>query len=221
MVVCFAVGNIVRIYAAQNWQSSDFVIPTQVGIHLKSGNGEDEVGIMMRYLVGLLLLLLIGVACGSNGVPATVEPVSAKDMTASALTTAISASAEPPFDAAALLAELETAVSLWNSQKIQQYKVTISRQQPTWDTQYMTITVADGRVIDSQHSCYPERSCILRQIDPETVTIDALFDIAKLVIGLNDPDTQITFNPTYGYPTSVIYTDASWVISAFERLDDE
>jgi hypothetical protein len=142
-------------------------------------------------------------------------------MTARALTTAIAASAEPPFDASLLRAELETAVTLWQSHSIERYQVTVRHGQSTWNTQIFTIIVENGTVIDSKHTCFPEKDCILQEVDPDSLTVEALFKTAEAVIALNDPETQLTFNQTYGYPNSLTYEEASWVLDSFALLDDE
>ncbi|MAT99258.1 MAG: hypothetical protein CL608_19135 [Anaerolineaceae bacterium] len=181
---------------------------------------------MKRFLVGLFLLLFFVAACGGSGgvegeEAVDAEPVSEQDMTVSALTTAIAASAQPSFDPAALRNELETAVALWNSQEIERYQITVRHRQPTWNTQNITITVEDGVVVDSTHTCFPEQNCIMKDVDPASVTIAALFDTAENVLTLNDPETDMTFNQTYGYPNSIIYEDASWVTDGFKLLEDE
>lgn len=181
---------------------------------------------MKRFLVGLFLLLFFVAACGGSGgvegeEAVDAEPVSEQDMTVNALTTAIAASAQPPFNPAVLLSELETAVALWNSQEIESYQITVRHRQPTWNTQNITITVEDGMVIDSTHTCFPQQECIMQDVDPETVTIEALFATAENVLTLNDPETDMTFNQTYGYPNSIIYEDASWVTDGFQLLEDE
>jgi hypothetical protein len=177
---------------------------------------------MRTVLVACLVLLLAG-ACRAEA-PASdtaVTPISEQDMTVNALTTAIAASAEPPFDPTALRENLATAVALWNDQEISNYQVTINHRQPTWDTQYITITVADDKVTDTSQTCFPAQNCILREVDPQTMTIEALFETAEFVLGLNDPETEMTFNKTYGYPNAVIYEDASWVVNEFKPLEDE
>ena len=178
----------------------------------------------MRLIIGLLLVLVV--ACGSGEAERSSsavidEPLTEQNMTAAALTTAIAASAEPPYDPALLLTELETAVSLWNSQEIQGYQVTVNYRQPTWNTQKILLTVEDGIIIDSEHSCFPKEDCILQTVDPELLTIEALFQTVETVISLNDPETQINFNPTYGYPNAIIYEDASWVTDGFQLLENE
>ncbi len=180
---------------------------------------------MKRFLVGLFLLLFFVIACGGSGggeseEAVDAEPVSEQDMTANALITAIAASAQPPFDPTALQNDLETAVSLWNSHEIARYQVTVRHRQPTWSTQNITITVEDGVVIDSTHTCFPQQDCIMRDVDPQSVTIEALFETAENVLSLNDPETDMTFNQTYGYPNSIIYEDASWVTDGFQLLDE-
>lgn len=177
----------------------------------------------MRTVIVVCLLLLLMVACGSAtpAVETAVTPLSEQDMTVSALTTAIAASAEPPFDPIALQENLDTAVALWNDQAVSNYQVTINHRQPTWDTQYITITVADGVVVDTNQICYPPQRCVLRQVDPQTLTIAALFETAEFVLSLNDPETEMTFNKTYGYPNAVIYEDASWVVNDFKPLEDQ
>lgn len=177
----------------------------------------------MRTVVVVCLVLLLAAACGAETPvgDTAVPPLSERDMTASALTTAIAASAEPPFDPTALRENLATAVALWNDQAVTNYQVTINHRQPTWDTQYITITVADGVVTDTSQTCFPAQNCILRDVEPQTLTIEALFETADFVLGLNDPETEMTFNKTYGYPNAVIYEDASWVVNEFKPLEDE
>jgi hypothetical protein len=181
---------------------------------------------MKRFLIGLFLLLFGVAACGgSDGTQleneVTDEPLSERDMTTSALTTAIAASAQPSFDPVALQNELETAVALWNSQEVTRYQITVRHRQPTWNTQNITITVEDGVVIDSTHTCFPEKNCIMKDVDPASVTIEALFETAENVLTLNDPETDMTFNRTYGYPNSIIYEDASWVTDGFQLLEEK
>ncbi len=177
----------------------------------------------MRTVVVVCLVLLLAAACGAETPvgDTAVPPLSERDMTVSALTTAIAASAQPPFDPTALRENLATAVALWNDQAVTNYQVTINHRQPTWDTQYITITVADGVVTDTSQTCFPAQNCILREVDPQTLTIEALFETADFVLGLNDPETEMTFNKTYGYPNAVIYEDASWVVNEFKPLEDE
>lgn len=177
----------------------------------------------MRTVVVVCLVLLLAAACGAETPvgDTAVTPLSERDMTVSALTTAIAASAQPPFDPTALRENLATAVALWNDQAIANYQVTINHRQPTWDTQYITITVADGVVTDTSQTCFPAQNCILRDVEPQTLTIEALFETAEFVLGLNDPETEMTFNKTYGYPNAVIYEDASWVVNEFKPLEDE
>jgi len=181
---------------------------------------------MRRLLVSLFLLLFVAAACGGSdgaqtGNEANGETLSGQDMTASALTTAIAASAQPAFDPTALQTELETAVSLWNSQEIKRYQITVRHRLPTWNTQNLTITVEGGVVIDSMHTCFPEQNCIMQNVDPESVTIEALFEAAANILNLNDPETEMTFNQKYGYPNAIIYEDASWVTDSFKLLEDE
>jgi hypothetical protein len=180
---------------------------------------------MKRFLGGLFLLLFFVAACGSGGAESEeaveAEPVSEQDMTVSALTTAIAASAQPAFDPSALRNDLETAFALWNSQGSKHYQITVSHRQPTWSTQYITIIVEDGVVTDSTHTCFPEQNCIMKDVDPASVTIDALFETAENVLTLNDPATDMTFNQTYGYPNAIVYEDASWVTDGFKLLEDE
>lgn len=177
----------------------------------------------MRTVFVVCLVLLLAAACGAE-TPAdetAVPTFSEQDMTVSALTTAIAASAEPPFDPTALRENLATAVALWNDQAIANYQVTINHRQPTWDTQYITITVENDVVVDTSQTCYPEQNCILRDVEPQTLTIAALFDTAEFVLSLNDPEIEMTFNQTYGYPNAVIYEDASWVVNEFKPLAEE
>lgn len=172
----------------------------------------------MRTVLVVCLLLLLAVACGAE---TAVTPVSERDMTVNALTTAIAASAEPPFDPTVLQGNLATAVDLWNDQAITRYRVTVNHRQPTWDTQFVTITVEDGVVVDTSQTCYPQQNCVMRDVDPQTVTIESLLETAEFVLSLNDPETEMTFNKTYGYPNAIIYEDASWVVDGFTPLEDE
>lgn len=175
----------------------------------------------MRKLT-LIILVLFLIGCGGADAAPENEgetAVSGLDPTAAALATAIVASAEPPVSFEGLAQQLDDAEALWQSHNIRSYHVEVRHRQPGWNTQIIDLVVTDGVVTDVTQSCFPERDCILREVDPQMMTIEAIYGVARNVLTLQDPATQMTFNPTYGYPNLVGYEDASWVYGEFELLD--
>lgn len=122
-------------------------------------------------------------------------------------------------DSASLLQELEAAVQKWESHGITSYTLRVRHSQPTWSIQIIDVTVENGQVIEWEQSCFPERNCILREIDPQSFTIDALFETARRVAALGDENIEITFTKTYGYPNAISYPDGFWNLEAFMPLE--
>ncbi|MCA9921286.1 MAG: hypothetical protein KC421_02885 [Anaerolineales bacterium] len=178
---------------------------------------------MLRLLMmqrGFMFLALIALLAGckaSDDVVQTSE-ASGPEATSAALATAIFASAEPPYNPQAVTAELETAVSLWNSHNITAYSIEVRHARPTWNTQIIKLVVEDGIVSDFEHTCYPERDCVLRDVDPQSMTVENMYDVARQIIPLVDLNPEVTFNHTYGYPTAIGNNDAGWVFDTFEII---
>lgn len=166
----------------------------------------------------IALILVLG-ACGGEGETAVTTP-SATDATANALATRIMAAAAESNTTTNtdFAQQLEQAKSRWASQNIDDYTVGVRHSQPGWNTQFLDITVQDGVVTSHKQDCYPQRECILREIDPTEFTIEELLAVAEYVGNLNIPDNpaQITFSQTYGYPSSISYEDGFWAISNFQ-----
>ena len=168
----------------------------------------------------IILLLLLPSACGgepaADETAATAPPINA---TARALSTAIAASAEPPRDLTAIAQQIDAAEARWQEQGITRYSVEVRFRQPTWNTQIIQMTVADGVVVESEHSCFPQQDCIMQDVDPQTMTIAAMFDVAREIIALENDELAISFNENIGYPLGISYDDGSWVYGSFEQLE--
>lgn len=172
-----------------------------------------------RWLIGLIGLcgMLLFVACTPASEQEVNRAVPDTDATITALTAAVLAATDPPVDLLQLQQDLDQAEDLWRSQNITRYTIQVNHRQHNWDTQMLTITVENGQVVESTHTCYPQRSCIMRKLDAQNFTVENLFNVARSVIALGEVD-EITFNQTYGYANAVIYEDGPWTTSAFQVL---
>lgn len=169
-----------------------------------------------RLLLTLIITMLLAACGGGDGEDESETAVAGPEATANALATAIVASSEPPTNFDALATRLDEAEALWNSQGVTAYNVEVRHRRPTWNTQIIQISVENGQVVDVTHTCFPQQDCILKDVEPQELTIENIFGTARRILTLKDPETQMTFNPTYGYPNAVEYEDASWVFGAFE-----
>lgn len=172
-------------------------------------------------IIGFCFVILTAVLLGCRtydsviGGETAVTPI---NVTANALSTAIAASAEPPVDLQSLQAKIESAETLWHSQNIQNYRIEVRHVRPNWDTQIITIIVENGRVLEANHSCYPERTCMKRDVEPQDLVVANMFEVARQIVQFSDLHPEVTFNKTYGFPTYVSYDDASWVLDGFELI---
>ena len=170
---------------------------------------------MIRLLVLSLVSVLLLAGCGRAGrVPSNLAQSSSSDAD-SAGDTAPAESA----DATVLLHQLEAAVQTWESHGITRYTLRVRHSQPTWNIQIIDVTVEDGVVVESKQDCFPERNCILKQIEPQDFTIERLFEVARRVANLGQGPIEITFNQTYGYPNAIAYEDGFWNLEAFQPLE--
>lgn len=172
----------------------------------------------MRWVLCGLCFVLFMVSCSGSQAGVVDTAVPSSQATSNALSTAIVASAEPPIDLAALQNDLQEAESRWQSQNIVRYSINVSYGQPHISTQKLSLTVENGQVVDSKHTCYPQTNCTLQQIDPQEYTVKNLFNAAHNVIALGEVE-DMTFNQTYGYPNAIIYEDAFWTTDSFQVLD--
>ncbi|KAA3654369.1 MAG: hypothetical protein DWQ04_34495 [Chloroflexi bacterium] len=163
----------------------------------------------------MLTAVLLGCQADDFGSETAVTPINA---TADALTTAIAASAEPPVDLQSLQAEIESAETMWRSQNIQNYRIEVRHLRPNWNTQIINITVENGNVLEAIHTCYPERTCMKRDVDPQDLVIVNMFEVARQVVKFTDLHPEVNFNKTYGFPTYISYDDASWILDGFELI---
>ena len=182
---------------------------------------------LIRLLVLSLVSVLILAGCGRTD-RATIAGDTAADagapadVTLSSSLDANSAGAVSPAEAVdntLLLQELEAAVQKWESHGITRYSLRVRHSQPTWNIQIIDVTVADGVVVESKQNCYPERNCILKKIEPQDFTVEALFEVARRVASLGDGPIEITFTETYGYPNAIAYEDGFWNLEAFKPLE--
>ena len=69
--------------------------------------------------------------------------------------------------------------------------------------------------------------CEVQPFDVEEYTVPALFELARSMAQFDEGKwTEIEFDPTYGYPTSISYDhpeildeDSYWGVQSFEVLD--
>ena len=163
--------------------------------------------------MGLVMITAVLTTCQTEN-PVEVPP----QATAEALATALFASAESPPDVQSLQTEIDTAQAIWNANNIQEYSIEVRHRRPNWDTQIVVLTVADGQVLESHHTCYPERTCMKRDVAPQEMVVENMFDVARQVISFSDLNPEFNFNETHGFPTYISYDDASWVLDSFEII---
>ncbi len=169
---------------------------------------------------GLVIITAVLCGCRNNGENMGGETaVSPTEATATALSTAIVAGAEPPVNLQSLQAEIESAEALWTSKNIQKYHIEVRHVRPNWNTQIVNMIVESGDVLEADQTCYPERTCVKQDVDPQDMTIENMFTIARQVVALTDLNPEANFNKTYGFPTYVSYDDASWVLNRFEIIE--
>ncbi len=154
-----------------------------------------------------------------NGAGDGETAVSPPEATTAVLSTAGAAGAESPVNFQSLQAEIESAEALWTSQNIQKYHIEVRHVRPNWNTQIIDIIVESGDVIEANQTCYPERTCVIQDVDPQNMTIENMFSIARQVVALTDLNPEANFNKTYGFPTYVSYDDASWVLNGFKLIE--
>jgi hypothetical protein len=130
-----------------------------------------------------------------------------------------------------LISQIERAEENWNRQGIMSYRIEVMVMESTWHLQTHKITVRDGQVTDASAWCSPApaegRECEVRQFDPEDYTVPGLFVMARSSAeSQRGRWTKIEFDPTYGYPRSILADDPEIMdddllvgVSAFEVLE--
>ena len=163
--------------------------------------------------VGLVMITAVLTTCQTE--TSIEDPTQA---TAEALATALFASVESPTDVQSLQTAIDTAQVIWNANNIQKYSIEVRHRRPNWDTQIVVLTVADGVVLESNHTCYPERTCMKHDVEPQELVVENMFDVARQVISFSDLNPEFNFNESHGFPTYISYDDASWVLDSFEII---
>lgn len=166
-----------------------------------------------RYVLALIGILLLA-GCDRAG--------RASDFAISSSSGAGSAGAVTPTEPAdntMLLQELEAAMKKWEEHEITRYSLRVRHSQPTWNMQIIDVIVENGVVVESKQDCFPTRTCVLKKIEPQDFTIEALFEVARQVATLGDGPVEITFTDTYGYPNAIIYEDGFWNLETFQPLE--
>jgi len=172
------------------------------------------------FLLFVTLMVVCGCGKGSSESTTAVTPESPAEATALALATQIMDTAAS-HEAADFTPQLQEAQRTWAKHNIDDYTFVVWYSQPNWNTQVLNITVIDGVVTDSSHTCIPVRTCIMRDVDPTQFTIDKLLVVAENVnnLGLPATDVSLTFSQEYGYPTFIGYPDAFFNPSSFQPID--
>ena len=170
------------------------------------------------YLSILIICLIAIVACGEE--TAVIPTLSPQEATSQALTDAILASSEPPLNFDQLLQEIDEAEALWKSQDLTTYRLKVSYREPTWTTQNFTLLIEDGVVTEENHRCVPERNCTLYDVTVEDFEMLNLYSIAREIVALEDPNTQITFNKRLGFPNAIVYSEATWIVQTVETVEE-
>lgn len=163
-----------------------------------------------------VFILLIGCRESDAGERSTAVPM--QEATPAAMIAQVLVEVTPTIDAPSLTQRLDDAVALWQSHHIIRYTVVINYARDNGSTQYLTLVVENGQVMEAGQTCYPERDCTLEKLNPEEFTIERLFEIARTLIEQGNI-TDVTYNPTYGYPNAVVHEDVFWATNGFQVLD--
>lgn len=134
-----------------------------------------------------------------------------------------------PLQPRILQAQIGFAEQRWQAQHITGYRIQVQQMSSIWHLQRYTITVQNGDVVDQSATCIPApmegRECKIRPFAAEDYTVPGLFERARSMAQSTTGGVTITFDPTYGFPSSidsappnVVDGDQSWRVISFEVL---
>ena len=124
--------------------------------------------------------------------------------------------------------QLDQAQQKWAEQGITSYRIEVLVVSSVWHAQSQQITVQSNQVVDAQARCIPAPTeagaCEVRTFTAEDYMVPGLFALARSEIQSKQAArVQITYNPSYGFPSQVSFDDPelvdedwSWRVTAFE-----
>ncbi len=135
----------------------------------------------------------------------------------------------PPAQTEALLDTINEAESDWLVKNIGDYRIVVTTSS-LWHIQTHTILIRFGELGEATATCTPapleSGSCAVSDFDPQTFTVPGLFAQARAVAQTDEGRwTAITFDPLYGFPNQISYTnptlndaDFTWRVDEFQPL---
>ena len=134
------------------------------------------------------------------------------------------------------LKRIDAAETQWKAKGVKSYRLSV-QVVLAWRLQTDSITVQNGAVTGHSAVCGVSvlesgGKCELLAIDPQTLTIEELFQKARNLVNSASSDKYPTdamsglsfqFDPTYGYPVQIASssphisdTDVAWIVEKFE-----
>lgn len=115
--------------------------------------------------------------------------------------------------------ELEEQIALWEEQEIDDYTMKVNLRHPGWHVQVLQVMVVDGQPQLESHTCFPERSCAVREVDTGRLTVANVVE-ETLALAANGQIEQIVYHEEYGFPRIVDASDAdAWELSNFQVIE--
>ena len=126
--------------------------------------------------------------------------------------------------------QLDQAEQKWTAQGITSYRIEVLVVSSVWHAQSHQITVQSNQVVDGQAGCIPAPMepgvCEVRAYVAKDYMVPGLFALARSAIQSEQTaGVQITYDPSYGFPSQVSYNDPelvdedwSWQVTAFEII---
>jgi hypothetical protein len=116
--------------------------------------------------------------------------------------------------------DIEDAAAAWESQAITDYQMNVKFRHPGWNVQVLDVSVSDGTPVVESHTCFPERSCAVRQVDASRLTV------ANLIAELRRAAAQgivehVVYHDTFAFPRIITTGEDSWEISNFRVADGQ
>ncbi|NNJ10355.1 hypothetical protein EKD04_008440 [Chloroflexales bacterium ZM16-3] len=127
--------------------------------------------------------------------------------------------------------QLNRAERLWKQQGIDSYRISVSNSS-NWVMRTFDLTVRNGEIVSLSHTCKSGLADFgICNSDPTYTdySVPGLFEYVRTVLSDTEIDNRwkrITYDPTYGYPTSIVINDpqildeeSALTVLSFEVLD--
>lgn len=115
--------------------------------------------------------------------------------------------------------EVLDAIRQWRAAGIENYTVQITYRNPGWNPQIFNVRVTKGEPEIERHICFPERTCVVRQMDAADLSLDSIFNQVEQQVQRNEVG-HVVYNDEYGFPRIIDTTEGDWEISDFQVVQE-